>query len=358
MRKAGFAVLALPFVIAACGSDSDDDPIDPDPDGGVVDIETDPFRDLPTGQDQWEALCAKGYNDTVTEAFCAGSAPAADHLVRRAAQLPRPDRRRHRPGLEPPGYRGVSLDRGQRQVGDTAQPADVLHADDRRQHQPDQPAARPELQHHRLRPRRQLRRAGVQGPDHRRAQVLSVQVHPGVRAHPGRLQQRRHADAEHRVRLGRLHPVRRRDDRQHGVRLHPLPHRFERSKDLAHAAAAQPVDPLVLPRGRQEHRRDRGVRGGPLGHPLRRLPGRHLPQLAAEQPPAADPEQRPAQPAQRVRLRRDRDRAEPERLEHDVERSVRRGRRRPGDPGPLLRQPAVRRKLGLLDAVSAVDRSQ
>lgn len=75
MRLAGF--LSASLLIAACSADPDTD-VDPDdqPDAGVDEnIETDPFRDLPTGQDQWEALCAKGYNDTVTQAFCAGATP-------------------------------------------------------------------------------------------------------------------------------------------------------------------------------------------------------------------------------------------------------------------------------------------
>jgi hypothetical protein len=74
MRLAGLSI-ALVLYVAACGSDPDTGDPDDQPDAGTAEIETDPFRDLPTGQDQWEALCARGYNDTVSQAFCAGSAP-------------------------------------------------------------------------------------------------------------------------------------------------------------------------------------------------------------------------------------------------------------------------------------------
>ena len=63
---------------AACGGDPDvpEDPID-DPDAGPEDVRTDPFEGLPEGEEQWRALCAKGYADTVSEAFCAGASPPA-----------------------------------------------------------------------------------------------------------------------------------------------------------------------------------------------------------------------------------------------------------------------------------------
>ena len=69
------ASLAAALLVACGGSpDPDEDP-DPDPDAAPAELVTDPFAGLPTGQAQWQALCAKGYADTVTEAFCAGSQP-------------------------------------------------------------------------------------------------------------------------------------------------------------------------------------------------------------------------------------------------------------------------------------------
>jgi hypothetical protein len=74
--------LALVLAVAACtacsgeigGDDGDDggDPPDAAPPGSYS---TDPLEGLPTGYDQWVALCSRGYNDTVTQAFCAGNQP-------------------------------------------------------------------------------------------------------------------------------------------------------------------------------------------------------------------------------------------------------------------------------------------
>ncbi len=36
---------------------------------------SDPLDDLPTGDEQWQALCARGHGDAIAEAFCAGDSP-------------------------------------------------------------------------------------------------------------------------------------------------------------------------------------------------------------------------------------------------------------------------------------------
>src|SRR5688572_11999120 len=70
--------LAFAILLAACsgsttGDDAGDDGTGPDAGPGAY--STDPFEGLPTGVDQWTALCAKGYADTVTQVFCAGPTP-------------------------------------------------------------------------------------------------------------------------------------------------------------------------------------------------------------------------------------------------------------------------------------------
>ena len=48
----------------------------PDVDGGTaIPLQPDPLAGLPTGQAQWEALCARGYGDMITAKFCAGATP-------------------------------------------------------------------------------------------------------------------------------------------------------------------------------------------------------------------------------------------------------------------------------------------
>jgi hypothetical protein len=47
-----------------------------DVDGGVI-ASGDPFGNLPTGVDQWKALCAKHYGDMISAKLCAGSSPPA-----------------------------------------------------------------------------------------------------------------------------------------------------------------------------------------------------------------------------------------------------------------------------------------
>jgi len=74
-------ISALLFSIAlcACGG-STGSPDDPDagtggPDADTSQLVTDPLHDLPTGLEQWTALCARNYGDAVSLAVCAGSAP-------------------------------------------------------------------------------------------------------------------------------------------------------------------------------------------------------------------------------------------------------------------------------------------
>jgi mono/diheme cytochrome c family protein len=38
-------------------------------------VQTDPLAELPTGAEQWKLLCARGYADSVSRAFCEGDAP-------------------------------------------------------------------------------------------------------------------------------------------------------------------------------------------------------------------------------------------------------------------------------------------
>jgi hypothetical protein len=73
--RASPGLLAV-LVLSACGSS---DPAD-DPDAGGADADptalvTDPLHDLPTGLDQWNALCGRNYGDLVSEAICAGTSP-------------------------------------------------------------------------------------------------------------------------------------------------------------------------------------------------------------------------------------------------------------------------------------------
>ena len=69
-RTSTLLILAL----TACGKDVTMDGVDG---GGVVVTPTvgDPLAGLPTGVDQWNALCAKHYGDPITAKFCAGTTP-------------------------------------------------------------------------------------------------------------------------------------------------------------------------------------------------------------------------------------------------------------------------------------------
>ena len=74
MRASPLLVLIL--LLTACGSDH------PGPGGGddgvdasMTPVDPDPLSELPTGVEQWTALCAKHYGDMISAKFCAGSAP-------------------------------------------------------------------------------------------------------------------------------------------------------------------------------------------------------------------------------------------------------------------------------------------
>jgi len=75
------AMLRLALVstlLLACGgggSGPGDDVVGPDASVTPPPGSTDPLDGLPTGIDQWNALCAKGYGDLISTTFCAGSAP-------------------------------------------------------------------------------------------------------------------------------------------------------------------------------------------------------------------------------------------------------------------------------------------
>jgi hypothetical protein len=73
MRSLLCAVLVC---ASACAADpGGDDVVGDDVVGDDAPYSSDPLEGLPTGVDQWNALCSRGYHDTVTEAFCAGGAP-------------------------------------------------------------------------------------------------------------------------------------------------------------------------------------------------------------------------------------------------------------------------------------------
>jgi hypothetical protein len=71
-------VCLVSLLFAACGNTpggDDDDGVTPDAPDTLPPGPTDPLHGLPTGMDQWTALCAKGYGDMITAKFCAGNAP-------------------------------------------------------------------------------------------------------------------------------------------------------------------------------------------------------------------------------------------------------------------------------------------
>jgi hypothetical protein len=62
--------------LTGCGSDQPSPgPGGDDVDAAVAPVDTDPLSGLPTGVEQWTALCAKQYGDMISAKFCAGSAP-------------------------------------------------------------------------------------------------------------------------------------------------------------------------------------------------------------------------------------------------------------------------------------------
>ncbi len=70
-----FTITTLGFTACGGATPIDDSPDGGDGDAGPTQVLTDPFAGLPTDIDQWQALCAKGYGDTISEAFCAGNQP-------------------------------------------------------------------------------------------------------------------------------------------------------------------------------------------------------------------------------------------------------------------------------------------
>src|SRR5258707_15881894 len=68
-------VLAAAAACGGGGSAGDPDaPANP-PDAPGSAIVSDPLHDLPTGVDQWTALCARGYGDLISQRICARSPP-------------------------------------------------------------------------------------------------------------------------------------------------------------------------------------------------------------------------------------------------------------------------------------------
>lgn len=78
-RTSLFALVLCTATAAACGStapaDEPDAPNGPPPDAPPGSLVTDPLHGLPTGIDQWTALCARGYGDLISQKICAGSTP-------------------------------------------------------------------------------------------------------------------------------------------------------------------------------------------------------------------------------------------------------------------------------------------
>jgi len=68
--------LVFVLLLTACGTDrsgpgTGDDVVDPP----VTPVISDPLSDLPTGVDQWTAVCAKKYGDMISAKFCASATP-------------------------------------------------------------------------------------------------------------------------------------------------------------------------------------------------------------------------------------------------------------------------------------------
>jgi len=67
--------LLLVLALSACGHDKGPGIGDDGVDAAVTPSDSDPLSGLPTGTDQWTAVCAKHYGDAISAKFCAGSAP-------------------------------------------------------------------------------------------------------------------------------------------------------------------------------------------------------------------------------------------------------------------------------------------
>src|SRR5262249_13515068 len=72
-RTMRFVKIILPLLVACSGHSGTTG--GDDIDGNMMPVDSDPLSGLPTGTQQWTALCAKGYGDMITAKFCGGSAP-------------------------------------------------------------------------------------------------------------------------------------------------------------------------------------------------------------------------------------------------------------------------------------------
>jgi hypothetical protein len=68
------ALSIIPFALG-CGHDTTGDDIHAD--ASVDPGSSDPLQGLPTGSDQWSAVCGKHYGDAISAKFCAGTSPPA-----------------------------------------------------------------------------------------------------------------------------------------------------------------------------------------------------------------------------------------------------------------------------------------
>ena len=68
-------ILSAAVTISAChqATSSGDDTAD----AGIVPSSDDPLAGLPTGVDEWTAVCANHYGDVISQKFCAGATPPA-----------------------------------------------------------------------------------------------------------------------------------------------------------------------------------------------------------------------------------------------------------------------------------------
>lgn len=67
--------LVFVLLLTACGSDRSGPSGDDGVDATMAPVASDPLGDLPTGVEQWTAVCAKHYGDTISAKFCAGPTP-------------------------------------------------------------------------------------------------------------------------------------------------------------------------------------------------------------------------------------------------------------------------------------------
>jgi hypothetical protein len=63
------------LLLAACGSDKPGSGGDDGVDGSMPAVDSDPLSGLPTGVDQWTAVCGKHYGDIISAKFCASATP-------------------------------------------------------------------------------------------------------------------------------------------------------------------------------------------------------------------------------------------------------------------------------------------